>query len=251
MSHALVEARDVSFAYNGNTVIDRISFAIQPGDYVGIVGPNGGGKTTLLKLLIGLLAPSSGELLIDGVSIQRGRRTDIGYVPQRVAQDQVGFPATVQEVVESGRVMRAGLWGRFGKADRVAIEAALEAARITDLRDTLMSRLSGGQRQRAYVARALALEPRILLLDEPFVGIDTATQAEFYAFLKKLNVERGLTILFVSHDVDVMSEEVTSVLCLNKGLLCFGHPTLLHEPEMVERLYGRHVTHLHHEIHHA
>ncbi len=242
----VIELRDVSFAYGSNAVLELISFAIEKGDYVGIVGPNGGGKTALLKIIVGLLAPHAGSVLINGIpSVSFKKRFEIGYIPQRIASDSASFPATVYEVVESGRIPRLGLLNSLTKEDKSSIEKALFVARIADLRNKLMSELSGGQRQRAYVARALAGEPRVLILDEPFVGVDIATQKEFYAFLKELN-ESGLTILFVSHDIDVITEEAKSILCLNRGLLCFGPAKSLQEQNVIESLYGKRITHIHH-----
>jgi zinc transport system ATP-binding protein len=246
MSVTSVEVQDLSFAYGSNIVLDHVSFAIEKGDYVGIVGPNGGGKTTLLKILVGLLTPQSGRVFIQNQSIGSFKnKFKIGYVPQRVSQDNVNFPATVYEVVESGRVPRTTLFGGLNHQDRQAISNALATAHIEDLKDKLLSNLSGGQRQRVYVARALAAEPEILILDEPFVGIDLSAQKDFYAFLKELNQTRELTIIFVSHDIDVITEEVKSILCLNRGLLCFGAPSLLHEPNVIEKLYGKKITHIH------
>lgn len=242
----LIEAHDLSFAYEQNLVLEHVSFAIEAGEYVGIVGPNGGGKTTLLKILVGLLVPTSGRVLIAGaVPTSAENQSAIGYVPQRISQDQAAFPATVYEIVESGRTVKKGVFGRFTRADREAIAKALEVAGITDLKDRLMSGLSGGQRQRVYVARALASEPKLLILDEPFVGVDVTTQQEFYAFLKKLNTSQGLTILFVSHDIDAIAEEVKSILCLNRGLLCSGAPSQLHEPHVIDHVYGKKITHIH------
>lgn len=243
----LIEVKDVSFAYNGNTVLDHVSFSVEKGDYVGIVGPNGGGKTTLLKILVGLLTAQSGTVKILGMPIGSFKnKFEIGYVPQRIAQDSVSFPATVYEVVESGRIIKNSLFGKLNDEDYQAIKKALRVAHIEDLKNKLMSNLSGGQRQRVYVARALASEPKILILDEPFVGIDVTTQKDFYAFLKELNQNQGLTIIFVSHDIDVITDEVKSILCLNRGLLCIGAPSMLHEPNVIENLYGKKITHIHH-----
>jgi zinc transport system ATP-binding protein len=234
----LIEVKNLSFAYNGNAVLDHVSFKVDKGDYVGIIGPNGGGKTTLLKILIGLLKPDSGSVAI--------ANTDIGYVPQRIAQDSASFPATVWEIVESGRIARKALFEGMDDDDRKAIKRAMDIAKIADLKNKQMSSLSGGQRQRVYVARALASEPQILILDEPFVGVDIATETDFYAFLKELNEQEGLTIIFVSHDIDVVTEEAKSVLCLNKSVLSFGPADELQEQTAIETLYGKRITHIHH-----
>ena len=242
----LIEVKDVSFSYGNNVVLDHVSFAIEKGDYVGIIGPNGAGKTTLLKILVGLLVPQSGSVTIAGVpSSVFKSKFEIGYVPQRIAQDSLSFPATVNEIVESGRMPRKGIFESMTNTDRIAVRKALEIAKITNLQNMLMSDLSGGQRQRVYVARALASEPHMLILDEPFVGVDISTQKDFYAFLKELNEQQGLTIIFVSHDIDVVTQEAKSILCLNRGLLCFGSPQLLKEQDFIENLYGKQITHIH------
>lgn len=247
MDNPIIQVNDVGFAYNGNTVLEHISFSIESGDYVGIVGPNGGGKTTLLKLLVGLLLPQSGSIKIYGVPIEQFQnKFQIGYVPQRSGQENITFPATVYEVVESGLTAKNKLFHSQTLQDKQAIDKALAIADIKDLRDKLIGKLSGGQRQRVYVARALAAEPKILILDEPFVGIDVAVQKDFYAFLKKLNQEQNLTIVFVSHDIDMITEEVKSILCLNKGLFCLDNPETLHQGNIIENLYGKKITHIHH-----
>ncbi len=243
---ALIEVQRLNFSYDTHPVLEEVSFLIEAGDYVGIVGPNGGGKTTLLKLLVGLLTPTSGSVVVAGSApTHRAGRASIGYVPQRVSQDQTAFPATVYELVESGRTVRCGLFGRLGKEDRHAIVRAMEVAGIRDLEHRLLSDLSGGQRQRVYVARALASEPALLILDEPFVGVDVKAQQEFYTFLHRLNTEQGLTILVVSHDIDAIAAEVKSILCLNRGLLCSGAPSLLHEPQVIDTVYGKKIMHIH------
>lgn len=243
---SIIEVKNLNFSYKSNPVLENVSFEIEKGDYVGILGPNGGGKTTLLKILIGLLQPQSGTVKIFGKEIQKLKdKSEIGYVPQRIAQDSITFPATVYEVVESGRVAKIGLFGRLGEADRKATDRALDIAGIRDLKDKLVGDLSGGQRQRVYVARALTREPQILILDEPFVGIDLSSQEDFYSFLKELNEKQKITILFVSHDIDMVSEEVKSVICLNRGLLCIGSTELLHSENVIEHLYGKKITHIH------
>lgn len=242
----IIKVDDISFGYSHARVLEHVSFSIERGDYVGIIGPNGSGKTTLLKMLVGVITSDAGSVYIDGAPIEAyKKRYEIGYVPQRIAGEQTAFPVTVQEMVESGRTPAHGLFSRMGEKDDHAVRDALQTADISDLKDRLMSTLSGGQRQRVYIARALAAKPKMLILDEPFVGVDIGAQKDFYAFLHRLNVEEKLTIVFVSHDIDMISEEVKSVICLNRGLLCYGNPSLLHDPELVQKLYGRKMTHIH------
>lgn len=253
MQHAkpLIDVKDVSFSYDTYPILERVSFSIFPGDYVGVIGPNGGGKTTLLKLLVGLLRPQSGTITWLQTKNSVNEHSNIGYVPQRITQGSASVPCTVEEIVASGLVRERRLFRPLTKDQRAAIDWALSIAEIEPLRRRLIHDLSGGQRQRAYVARALVNKPQLLLLDEPFVGVDITTQHSFYRLLHDLNQKQRLAILFVSHDIDVIAEEVRTVLCLNQGLLCYGNPSILHEPETLERLYGKHVAHIHHHDHPA
>ena len=235
-----IEVNNVSFSYNGQSVLDNISFSVNTGEYLGIIGPNGGGKTTLIKIILGLLKPDAGTVRIFGQDIKEFKeRSLIGYVPQRISQ--VAFPATVKEVIETGRTARIGLFKRHSRDDERAVEKAMEVAGITHLRYRLIEDLSGGERQRVFIARALSAEPKILILDEPSVGVDLASQEQFYTFIQNLNQEFGLTILFISHDIDVIAHEVKCLLCLNKNLVCHGLPREFLKGEYMEKLYGKKV----------
>jgi zinc transport system ATP-binding protein len=244
----VIELRDVSFNYNGNVVLDGISFSIARGEYLGIIGPNGGGKTTLVRIMLGLVEPDTGEVLLYGRPVREFRsRSMIGYVPQRAAHEEFYFPATVEEVVRSGRTARAGLLRKLGKDDEQAIELAIETADIVSIRKRLIGELSGGERQRVFIARALAGEPNILILDEPVVGVDITSKDSFYAFLKHLNHDNGITIVFVSHDVGVIAQEVGSIMCLNRSLICHGPPKQYIKEEFLEQVYGKKVSSILHE----
>lgn len=242
-----IEVDNVTYKYGSNTVLDQLSCKIKDGSYVGIIGPNGGGKTTLLKLMLGLVKPTSGTIKVYNQSVEQlANKYSIGYVPQRISQEHLQFPATVYEIVASGITPKLKLFAKMDDNDRKQIKHALETADIWKQRDSLIGELSGGQRQRAFVARALAGNPRLLLLDEPFTGVDIASQRQFYELLKKLNKDHGLTIIFVSHDLDVISQEVGELLCLNKRLVCQGSPDSIIENNIIENLYGKKITHLHH-----
>lgn len=210
----VLSVKNLSFAYAGNPILDRISFVVEAGDYLGIIGPNGGGKTTLLKLILGLLKPKTGEIVI-------AKRQRIGYVPQRSQVDDFLFPATVFEVVMSGRTASKGLLSMVTRADRSVVKHAMKTANVGHLSERRIGTLSGGERQRVMIARALSAEPVLLVLDEPTSAVDAPSQESFYAFLKQLNAQ-GLTIILVSHDVDIITHEVNTVLCLNKHLICHG-----------------------------
>lgn len=231
----------VNFNYGTTPVLENISFTIEKGDYVGILGPNGSGKTTLLKMILGLLEPDSGTINIFGEPIRSFKQHSwIGYVPQRIAgNNDTRFPATVDEIVRSGRTATVGVLRRFKTTDYNACRNAMDVAGVTKLRHRRIGELSGGQRQRVYIARALAGEPQVLLLDEPTVGIDHAAQEVFYSFIKELNEKHGYTILFVSHEIDVMVQEAKTILCLNKQLVCHVASNDFISKDYLEKLFGK------------
>ncbi|MBI5817122.1 MAG: metal ABC transporter ATP-binding protein [Candidatus Yonathbacteria bacterium] len=234
-----IQLEDVNFSYNKNPVLEGISFTVHKGDYIGIIGPNGGGKTTLLKVILGLLEPESGVIRIMGQDIHSLKeRSIIGYVPQRIAQAEHRFPATVEEIVETGRIAKLGLFKRLSAKDREAVGRAMDITGVSQFKDRLIGDLSGGEMKKVFIARALAGDPKILVLDEPTTGVDVGSQKKFYEFLGKLNREHHLTIIFVSHDVDMVSTEARSVICLNKTLVCEGPSSQLHDEEMIKKLYG-------------
>ncbi len=236
-----IELNNVSFAYDHTPVIENLTFTVRKGEYLGIIGPNGGGKTTLIKIILGLLHPTEGAVMLFGKDRHDFKeKYRIGYVPQRITQADRNFPATVFEVVRTGRIARLGFFERFTQKDIDAVERAMEISGIAKYRDTRVGNLSGGEHQRVFIARALASEPDILILDEPTVGVDIGAQKTFYDFLAKLNNEHHLTIIFISHDVDAVSQETKTVLCLNHNLVCHGLPQDLLNEHILERLYGSH-----------
>ncbi len=244
------EVQNVCLSIGRHVILDSVSFAIPEGRYVGIVGPNGGGKTTLLRILLGLQVPTSGKVELFGETPVTARKLGkIGYVPQRIAQADVVLPVSTEEMIWSGRtaVMGMGRWKT--KNDKAAVEAAMERMHVSHLRHRIVGSLSGGERQRVFIARALASHPRILILDEPTTGVDLLAKEEFYSLLKGLNAELNLTILFVSHDVDVMTDEVAFVLALNQKLICHCESHAFLSRETITRLYGKnirsHSSHLH------
>jgi zinc transport system ATP-binding protein len=236
-----IDVREVSFSYNGNPILQDITFDVKEGEYLGIIGPNGGGKTTLFKVILGLLKPQTGEILIYGEPLASfGKKHLIGYVPQRSLSDYY-FPATVEEVVRSGRTARLGLLKRMSKEDSAAIERVMEVTDVAGLKGRLIGQLSGGERQRVFIARALASEPKILILDEPDVGVDVTAQEKFYSFLDDLNRNLGITILLISHDIDVVAHQAKTILCLNRRLVCHGPPRDFITEDYMQKLYGKQV----------
>jgi zinc transport system ATP-binding protein len=200
----IIELDGVSFAYENRPVIDCVSFAVQERDFVGLIGSNGAGKTTMLRMIVGLLKPTSGSIKLFGQSIAQFRDWGrIGYVPQKNSFNPL-FPATVREVVLSGLYNRSKLFKRVSKADAVKCEEALHAMKIEDLADKRIGQLSGGQQQRAFLARALINNPALLILDEPTVGIDAETQEGFFHLIKHMHQHHNITFLMVSHDMEMI-----------------------------------------------
>jgi zinc transport system ATP-binding protein len=236
----IIKLTDVNFAYHEEPVLDHISLEVGRGEYLGVVGPNGGGKTTLLRVMLGLARPSSGSVQLFGQPIADLReRWRVGYVPQRASGLDSKLPITVEEVVGLGRVAKVGLWHRFRPADRVAVADALEHVGMSAFRRRLITELSGGQRQRVFIAKALASDPEILILDEPTTGVDVQSQDDFYQLLATLNKTQCLTLVVVSHDIDVIMNEVTKLACINETLVYHGVPKDFLKGDYMEHLYGK------------
>lgn len=243
-----IEIKDINYSYEGAKALDQVSLVIEQGEYAAIIGPNGAGKTTLLKVMLGLIKPDSGKVLIFGQQVEDfDKKFQLGYVPQRVSASSLQFPATVEEVVQSGRTASIGLFRRLNKKDREKIEWAMNLAGVEKFRTSSINQLSGGQLQRVYIARALTSEPHILFLDEPTAGVDLETQEKFYDFLKKLNKELGLTILIVTHEVDVAVHRARSVICLNRKLICHIPSTQLLKGNYLQQVYSEHAHVVPHE----
>ncbi len=210
----IIEIKKLDFAYNGETVLKDVDLTVRQKDFMAIIGPNGGGKTTLLKLILGLLTPLKGTVRVDGKSPQKASPS-IGYVPQDVHTNS-SFPITVIDVVLMGNLDPNKRLSRRSAVNRRDALAALERMEMATHADKKIGTLSGGQRQRVFIARALLSRPKLLLLDEPTASIDTKGQADFYRLLKELN--QDITVLVVSHDLLVISRYVKSVACVNKKL---------------------------------
>ena len=207
----VITLRDVDFAYGRAPVLRDVTCTVDEGDFVSIIGPNGGGKSTLMRLMLGLETPHRGEVRLLGAA-PRETRLRVGYMPQHLQIDP-DFPMTVDDVVRMGRLCGPLPAGPDRAKDRAAAAHALEACGLADLHDRSFASLSGGQRQRVLIARALACEPTLLMLDEPTASLDPRVQDELYALLKHLN--ETLTVVIVSHDVSVVSKHVNRVFCVN------------------------------------
>ena len=228
-----LEINNLSVYYGEDCALENISLNVQEHEFLGIIGPNGGGKTTLLKAILGLIQPQTGTIQIFGQSGDKGRR-HIGYVPQFSRFDR-RFPISVEEVVLMGRLARRSPWFvRFADQDRTLVESLLARLEIADLKHRQIGQLSGGQLQRVLIARALAVDPRILILDEPTASVDSASKTRIYEILKELNKE--MTILIVTHDLSAVSSNIDKIACLNQQLFYHGRTEL--EAGLVEKVYG-------------
>lgn len=247
-SKNIIEVQNVSFSYrHGGNVVNDITFSVHRGDYLGIIGPNGGGKTTLLKIMIGLLRPTQGAVRLFGEDIKKFKDWyKIGYVAQKGTNFDANFPATVEEIVAMGSYGRRGLFHVPNTEDKKRVVIALEQVEMLEYKDKRIGDLSGGQQQRVLIARALAAEPEVIFLDEPTVGVDAKAQEQFYILLRRLNADFRLTLVLVSHELDVVAHEATEVACINGNLVCYATPAELVKEGGIEKLYGKELRYILH-----
>jgi zinc transport system ATP-binding protein len=233
-----VELRDVSFAYNGSRpVLEHVNLAVDAGEFVAIAGPNGGGKTTLMRLVLGLERPAAGEAFLFGETATRfSGRSTLGYLAQR-SQLGVDAPATVREVVTAGRLASGGLLGPLRRRDRAIVAESIERVGLADSADLPLRTLSGGQQQRAFIAKALAGQPSLLVLDEPTTGVDAESQEALAGLLDRLHRELAVTVLYVSHEFGAVERFVERVILVRGGIVFDGPPAALpgvwHDPSHV------------------
>ncbi len=245
----VVDIREVGVRLDGTHVLEDITMEIPPGDFVALIGQNGAGKTTLIKTILGSLKPQAGSVQLFGRDVSDfGEWHRIGYIPQHATNFDSRFPASVWEVASLGRVVRRGLFRFLSPDDQKAIASALERVGMADKGRRRIGGLSGGEKQRVLIARALASEPDLLILDEPTAGVDPGTQQQFYKFLKDLNDERGLTILLATHDLGAVLRIVKTVACINRRLVCHQAATEGLTADQLVETYGSPfaaVTHTH------
>ncbi len=227
----VIHLEDVWVQYDGLPVLEGINLSLYEQDFLGIIGPNGGGKTTLLEVLLGLVQPTSGQVRILGYNAREGRRF-VGYVPQYTEFDH-DFPISVWDVAMMGRLGRRGLFRRYAEEDKRVVSEALRQVEMLEFTDRQIGELSGGQRRRVYIARALASDPKILLLDEPTASVDSRVLGNIYELLRELN--QRVTIILVSHDIGVVSSYVKTIACLNHRLIYHASKEIT--PQMLEAAY--------------
>lgn len=249
----IIDINHVSYRYEKEKVLEDIHLSVPAGAFLAIVGPNGSGKSTLLKLILGLLKVQEGDISIFGEKITRFKDWHlIGFVSQKANSFNTGFPATVYEVVGSGLTKKIGIFKFKSKEDHEKIVAAIDSVGLSEYMNRNIGELSGGQQQRVFIARALVSEPKVLILDEPTVGVDAQNVQSFYEMLEQLNKERGITLLLVTHDIGTISDKVSHVACLNKHLHFHGKSEEFEKLQIndMSQFYGHDVHLLSHEHHH-
>lgn len=227
----IIKVSNLYVGYGKKDVLIDINFQVNELDFIGIIGPNGAGKSTLLKTLLGLIKPRIGEISIMNYPVSQGRKY-IGYVPQVLEFDRA-FPILVEDVVRMGRLSNKRLFQRYNSQDEKIVTHCLEQVGMVKLRSRAIGELSGGERQRVYIARALATQPQILLLDEPTANVDSKVQKNIYELLKELN--EYITILLISHDLGAISTYVKTIACLNRSL--HYHQDKRITPQMIQDTY--------------
>ena len=248
----IFDVKNLSFKVRGMDILQNISFEIFGGEYIAIIGPNGGGKTTLIRMLLGLEKPTDGEVLIYGKKLKEFKEWHkIGFVPQRASLIDENFPATVEDIVKMGRVAKRGIFSSFSKHDAQVVHDAMVKMNIVDLKSKMVGTLSGGQRQRTMIARALASSPEILILDEPNTGVDMVSQRRFYKLLSELNKNEKITIVFITHDVGVIADDIGRLFTINQKATICNNPKETLSCEDMSALYGieAHLIHNHNHKH--
>ena len=231
----LISCENLTIKYDGHTAVDNVSFALEQGDYLSIVGENGSGKSTLMKGILGLLRPTSGKVEFSGL-----RQNEIGYMPQQTVV-QKDFPASVQEVVLSGCLNRGrGVLSFYTAVERRRAQESMEKLEISALQKICYRELSGGQQQRVLLARALCATEKLLLLDEPVAGLDPVITAELYVLIDRLNREQGITIIMVSHDIRSAVQCGSKILHMDTHLAFFGPREDYMRTEICHRMMGVH-----------
>ena len=235
----IFDVRNLSLNIGNHTILKKITLQIFKGEYVAIIGPNGGGKTTFVRTLLGLQKPTVGEVFIYGKPLEAFKEWEkIGYVPQRATLVDKNFPATAHDIVKMGRLPKKGFFAFYTDEDKRKTEEAMKKMNVWHLKERLVGELSGGQRQRVMIARALASDPSILILDEPNTGVDVASQKVFYDLLRELHRNDGITVLFITHDIGVIADDITKLITINQSAQVCNDPKEALSCESVSELYG-------------
>jgi zinc transport system ATP-binding protein len=243
-----IEVDHVSIVRDGARVVEDATFTVETGDYVGVVGPNGGGKTSLVLGILGLMPLERGTISILGTPVEAFREWErVGYVAQDATDFDANFPVTVRELVGLGRLNRENMGRPLRAGDWERVDAALDLMDLGPVGGRRVGHLSGGQKQRVFVAKAMVRDPDLLILDEPVAGVDLRTQEEFYGLLSRVNRERGTTVLMISHDLATVFCQMSKVICVNRRVHFAPITPELDEGEFLKQAYGDHFTFVFHE----
>ena len=248
MTEHYIYIEDLEVRYQNKVVLKDIFLTVNKGEIVCIVGPNGGGKTTLLKVILGLKDYTKGKIEVLGKPPEKVDKKEIGYLPQR-EDSNINFPISVFEVVLMGRYPKIGLLKKPSKKDKEIAFESLKLVKMEKLKNENINKLSGGQRQRVFIARALAMEPKILILDEPSTGLDIVAQEDFYKTLVDIKKQKDMAILMVSHDIGVVSTYVDRIACLNKTIHYHGKSGTPIPGEVLKKVFGSNIQILVHDQH--
>ncbi len=244
MQKEIISIKNLCVDYGGFPALDKINLSVNENDFLGVIGPNGGGKTTLLKVLLGLIKPTAGKVKVKGLEPAEARKY-IGYVPQ-ISMHEYDFPINVWDVAIMGRLSHKKWFQGFDREDIEAARDALEVVNMLGLKDRQIDRLSMGQKQRVFIARAIVSNPKILLLDEPTASVDEPMQEDIFRFLKSL--KNKITVILVSHDIGVISSYVDKIACLNCQFFYHGDKEIT--PDIIEATYKCHVDLIGHGVPH-
>ena len=244
----IIEVEDMTVSRSGEKVIEDANFSVYRGDFVGVVGPNGGGKTTLIKAILGVLPRDSGSIRLFGEDIDSFESWNkVAYVSQDAVNFDQSFPLSVRELVSLGRIRKDNIGRRLTSDDWGRVEAVLKFMGISDIADKRIGQLSGGQKQRVFVAKAVVREPQILFLDEPVAGVDPETQERFYMKLSNLNSQRGVTVIDVSHDLSAVFCRMSRIICVNREVNVAEITDEERFASALKRAYGEHFHFVFHE----
>jgi len=235
----IVEVKNLNYRVGDIQILKDINISVESGDYLAVVGPNGGGKSTLVNTILGLNRGYSGTIRLFGDDINNFKDWHkIGFVPQRAIEIDKRFPITVFETIKLGKIASLRRFWRKSKEYIRDIDEVMERLKISHLKSRLIGELSGGQKQRVMIARALVSKPQLLILDEPNTGVDKETQREFYSILHKLNREKGVTIIFITHDIAMIEDSINSIISINREVIKSDNPSTVFNCQVMRDVYG-------------
>jgi len=241
----ILSVKDLCFSYGTLEVLCEVNFAVQKGDYIGLVGPNGSGKTTVIRIVLGLMQPDKGAVSLFGTSPSAfGDRHKIGYLPQKMTNFNPFFPATVKEIVSLGLFSKRRFPKRIAKDDEALINEAMALTDVLDIKDAMIGELSGGQQQRVLVARAIVNKPELLILDEPTTALDPEAREKFFQVLHDLNLRKNVTVILVTHDIASIGKYASKLLYLDKKIVFYGSFEDFCVSENMTHYFGEFAQHL-------